>query len=203
MFAIKSSLSVQRLADLRPTQITVGMKEVEKKRKDFAALKPKQRQAFMCEQLFPVVKGLEGNYFILDHHHAALAMLQEGAKTVQAGLVEDLSHLSEGAFWTYLDHLSWMHIYDQKGRKRGFREIPGRLQDLQDDPYRSFAGAVREAGGFCKPPEPFQEFLWANYFREQLAFKSLTRDWDKAVRKGLELARSKDAKHIPGWCGPQ
>jgi len=203
VFTIKSSLSVERLEELRPTQITVGMKEVDKKRKEYAALKPKQRQALMCEQLFPVVKGLKGKYFILDHHHAALAMLQEGAKSIQAGLVQDLSHLAESAFWTYLDHLSWMHVYDQRGRKRGFREIPRRLQDLIDDPYRSFAGAIREAGGFSKPPEPFQEFLWANYFREHLALKSLKRDWDEAIDKGLELARSKDAKHIPGWCGPK
>ena len=84
MFTIKSSLSVERREELRPTQITVGMKEVDKKRKEYAALKPKQRQALMCEQLFPVVKGLKGTYFILDHHHAALAMLQEGAKSVDS-----------------------------------------------------------------------------------------------------------------------
>ena len=202
MFTIKSSLLVERLDELRPTQITVGFKEVEQKRKEFADLKPKQREAQMCEKLFPVVKGLKGKYFILDHHHAALAMLKEGADKIQAGLVEDLSHLSEHAFWTYLDHFSWMHVYDEKGRKRSFSEIPGRLKDLVDDPYRSFAGAVREAGGFSKPPEPFQEFLWANFFREHVTQRAMTRDWDKAVDGALKLARSKDAKHIPGWCGP-
>ncbi len=75
MFTIKSSLLVKRLEQLRPTQITVGFKEVEQKRKEFASMKPKQRQAQMREQLFPVVKGFSDQYFILDHHHAALAML--------------------------------------------------------------------------------------------------------------------------------
>jgi hypothetical protein len=157
----------------------------------------------MCEQLFPVVKGIKGKYFILDHHHAALAMLKEGAKKIQAGLVEDLSQLSEDSFWTYLDHFSWMHVYDEKGRKRGPGDIPGRLEDMLDDPYRSFAADVRDAGGFSKPPEPFQEFLWANFFRENVTPKSLKRDWDNAVEEALKLARSKDAKHIPGWCGPK
>ena len=96
MFTIKSSQFVEELADLRPTQITVGFKEVDLKRKEFADLKPKQRQAKMCEQLFAVIKGFKEKYFILDHHHAALAMLKEGAKNIQAGLVEDLSDLSDG-----------------------------------------------------------------------------------------------------------
>ena len=202
MFTIKSSLLIERLKDLRPTQITVGFKEVELKRKGFADLKPKQRRAQMCEQLFPVVKGPDDQYFILDHHHEALAMLQEGAAKIQAGLVEDLSHLSEGAFWTYLDHFSWMHVYDARGRKRSFRDIPERLENLKDDPYRSFAGAVRTAGGFAKPPEPFQEFLWANLFRERIAPKALKRDWDKAVKEATAMAREKDLQHLPGWCGP-
>ncbi len=203
MFTIKSSLFVEKLDDLRPTQITVGFKEVEKKRIEFGDLKPKQRQAKMCERLFPVVKGLEGKYFILDHHHAALAMLKEGATKIQAGLVEDLSDLSENAFWTYLDHFSWMHVYDKNGHKRSSSDIPVRLEDMVDDPYRSFAGDVRDAGGFSKPPEPFQEFLWANFFRERIASKLLKRDWDRAVKDALAMARSKDAKHIPGWCGPK
>jgi len=203
MFTIKTSLLVERLEELRPTQITVGFKEVEQKRKDYATLKPKQREARIREHLFPVVKGLKGRYFILDHHHAALAMLKEGATRIQAGLVGDLSHLSESAFWTYLDHFSWMHVYDEKGRKRSFDDIPRRLQDLVDDPYRSFAGAVRESGGFSKPPEPFQEFLWANFFREHVTRKSMECHWDKAIEGGLDLARSKDARHIPGWCGPR
>jgi hypothetical protein len=96
-----------------------------------------------------------------------------------------------------------MHVYDEKGRKRSFIHIPVRLQDLVDDPYRSFAGAVREAGGFSKPPEPFQEFLWANFFRVSVTPKSLQRDWKKAVNRAVEMARSKDAKYLPGWCGPQ
>ncbi len=203
MFSIKSSLLVERLHELRPTQISVGFREVAQKRKELAKLKPKERQEKMCEQLFPVVKGLEGKYFILDHHHEALAMLKEGAKRIQAGLVEDLSHLSEHEFWTYLDHLSWIHVYDAKGRKRTARDIPLRVEGMVDDPYRSFAGDVRNAGGFSKPPEPFQEFLWANFFRVRVPAKPLKRDWDKAVLNALDLARSKEAQHIPGWCGPK
>ncbi len=201
MFSIQSPLFEAPLSQLRPTQITVGFAEVAEKRKDWAKLKRAARKAKMREELFPVVKGPHSGLYILDHHHAALALLQEGADSVQVGLVKDLSGLSDVAFWIFLDHFSWMHAYDARGRKRGFEAIPKRLQDLRNDPYRSFAGDVRDAGGFAKPVEPFQEFLWANFFRAAISAKSLKSDHDKAIKKALELAKSTDARHLPGWSG--
>ena len=201
MFSIKSPLFETPVADLRPTQITVGSKEVEEKRSEWAKLKRAARKKQMREELFPVVKGPGGHLYILDHHHAALALLQEGAVTAQAGLVKDLSVLTERAFWTFLDHFSWMHAYDARGHKRGFEAIPRSLEDLHDDPFRSFAGAVRDAGGFSKPTEPFQEFLWANFLRSAFAVKDAKASSGKALDKAVALAHSPDAKHLPGWCG--
>jgi hypothetical protein len=204
MFRIDSSLFEVSLEHLRPTQITVGFDEVEKKRKSWAKLKPRRRLRAIREELFPVVKGPKGCFYVIDHHHTALAMLLDGCSApVQAGLVKDLSHLKPEAFWTYLDHYSWMHAYDARGRKRSHCEIPARFEGMKDDPYRSFAGTVRDAGGFSKPDEPFQEFLWANFFRELIALKLLHDDQDKAMAKALKLARSKDAAHLPGWSGEQ
>lgn len=201
MFSIQSPLFETKLAKLRPTQITVGFAEVARKREDWAKLKHSGRKAKMREELFPVVKGPHDGLYILDHHHAALALLQEDADSVQVGLVKDLSELGEIAFWTFLDHFSWMHAYDARGRKRGFDAIPRRLQDLRDDPFRSFAGDVRDAGGFAKPVEPFQEFLWANFFRSAISAKALKADHEKALKKALALAKSRKARHLPGWSG--
>src|SRR6202012_4992670 len=119
----------------------------------------------MGEQLFPVVKGPDKAFYILDSNHTALAGVHEKAESVQAGLVKDLSHLDREAFWVFLDHHSWMHIYDAKGKRRPFPDKPDRFEDRHDDPYRSLAGLVRDAGGFAKAEEPFLEFLWANHFR--------------------------------------
>lgn len=203
MFAIQSPLFETAVADLRPTQITVGFKEVEEKRRAWAQVKKSERKKRMREELFPVVKGPGGSLHIIDHHHAALALLQEGAEVAQAGLVKDLSALTEHAFWTFLDHFSWMHAYDAGGRKRGFDAIPKRLRDLRDDPFRSFAGDVRDAGGFSKPGEPFQEFLWANFLRQSFSSKALKSGRPDALEKAVELARSRHAEHLPGWCGPK
>jgi hypothetical protein len=202
MFSIESSLIEAPLKQLRPTQITVGYEEVEKKRKSWAKLKAKDRKTAMHEELFPVVKGPQGRLYVIDHHHTALAMLLDGCTSlVQVGLVKELEHLKPEAFWTYLDHFSWMHAYDARGRKRSHREIPSRFEDMKDDPYRSFAGAVRDAGGFSKPVEPFQEFLWANFFRDLVPLKLIRDDKSKAMDKALKLARSKEARHLPGWSG--
>jgi len=200
MFTIQSLLKAQ-LATLRPTQMTVGYGEVEKKRRALAKLKRAERRKRMDEQLFPIVIGPAKALYLIDHHHTALALLEEGADQIQAGLVKDLSMLGEAAFWTFLDHYSWMHVYDARGRKRDHRSMPERLQDMKDDRFRSFANDVRDAGGFSKPAEPFQEFLWANFFREAFSAKVIDRDRDKALKKAVELARSSEARHLPGWSG--
>lgn len=199
MFRIQSLLPETPLERLRPTQMTVGFKEVESKRKSWAKLDAKARRQAIAQQLFPAVKGPGKAFYLLDHHHTALALVQEKAQSVQVGLVRDLSHLSVPAFWIYLDHYSWVHAYDQRGRRQPFSDMPARLQDLKDDPYRSLAAQVREAGGFAKPDEPFLEFLWANCFRDAIPVRRLEKDPKAAFKEALALARSDQTSHLPGW----
>jgi hypothetical protein len=201
MFTIESHLFEAPIASLHPTQMTVGFDEVEDKRRQWARLTGARRQAKMREELFPVVCGSDDALYVLDHHHAALALTLEGCDKVHAGLVKDLSHLSRSAFWTYLDHFSWVHAYDAKGRRRPFEDIPRRFVDMQDDPYRSFAARVRDAGGFAKPAEPFQEFLWANFLRAEIPSAELKHGGKRALKKALALVKTDAAGHLPGWSG--
>ena len=201
MYRIRSRLQRVSVEKLRPTQMTVGLKEVERKRQAWARLGKKKRRAAMKEVFFPAVIGPRGAHYILDHHHMAVALAQEHAKHVQVGVVQDLSTLDAGAFWIYLDHLSWVHPYDQHGRRRSFKDMPSSLHSLRDDPYRSLAGEVRDAGGFAKSDEPFLEFLWTNFFRDNVAVELLKADYRKALKKALRLALSAKAKHLPGWTG--
>ena len=78
----------------------------------------------------------------------------------------------------------------------------GACWTLKDDPFRSLAGELRRAGGFAKDTTPFSEFLWADFLRRRLSRKDVDADFEKAIEKGLSLARSKDAIYLPGWCGP-
>jgi hypothetical protein len=198
---IQSRLNEVKLRDLRPTQMTVGFAEVDKKRRSWAKLSAAHRRNAMREELFIAVLGPGSAYYILDHHHTALALIKEESEAVQVGIAKDLSTLKAKAFWIFMDHFSWAHPYDALGRRRKLEAIPPNFEALEDDPYRSLAGAVRDAGGFAKSEAPFLEFLWANHLRDLMPRSQLESNPGKALRAALAIARSKKSSHLPGWAG--
>ena len=190
------------IADLRPTQITVGMREVRAKQKNWKQQDPKKKAEFLGRHLIPVVRGPKERFYIIDHHHLSLALHNEGVKSVLVVMIADLKLLQTEEFWIFLDNRAWAHPYDAAGRRRDFGDIPRSIVDLKDDPYRSLAGELRRMGGFAKDTTPFSEFLWADFLRRRMKRKTVERDFDRALDKALELARSTDADYLPGWCGP-
>ena len=60
----------------------------------------------------------------------------------------NLSKPKKDAFWVVLDNRSWMHPFDDQGRRRDYADIPKTVTDLVDDPFRSLAGELRLAGGY-------------------------------------------------------
>lgn len=201
MISIGSTLIEVKLKHLRPTQMTVGFAEVERKRKSWEKLGTEACRQAMRQELFPTIKGPDKTFYILDHHHTAVALLREKSDTVQVGVVKDLSTLKPRDFWIFLDHYSWVHPYDATGERRAFKDMPKNFEDLKDDPYRSLAGEVRDAGGFAKADAPFLDFLWANHLRASIARKTLERSPKQALSAALALARSKKSAHLPGWPG--
>jgi hypothetical protein len=190
------------IVDLKPTQITVGMREVLNKRKRWRDLGTKKDQKFLGKHIIPVVLGPKQRAYVVDHHHLARALHEEGVKEVAIVVGNNLSGLDRDAFWTVMDNRNWMHPYDADGVRRPYRDIPKSIADLIDDPFRSLAGELRRAGGFAKDTTPFSEFLWADFLRRRLKRKVLDHDFDHAIELALELAKSQDAGYLPGWCGP-
>jgi hypothetical protein len=190
------------IADLRPTQITVGMREVSAKQKSWQRQDPKKRAEFLGRHMIPVIRGPKDRLYVLDHHHLTLALHNEGVEEVLVYAVVDLRTLSKDEFWNYLDNRSWVHPYDAAGRRRDFADIPKKISGLKDDPYRSIAGELRRMGGFAKDTTPFSEFLWADYMRRRLARSDVEENFDNAIEQALKLAKSEDASYLPGWCGP-
>ena len=195
------SLSRVRLAKLRPTQFSVGYAEVELKADQWAKLGRKQRKIEIEHHVFPSVLGPGGDHYIIDHHHLGLALMAEGEQDVLVTMLDDLSWLEPGVFWRTLEFRSWSHPYDHRGRRRDYRDMPRRLSQLENDPFRSLAGLVRNAGGFAKDQAPFVEFLWADFFRSRVAARLIIREPRRATREGVRLARSGDARYLPGWSG--
>jgi len=191
------------ILSLRPTQMTVGMREVKEKRKHWRKHKSEKKRAeLLGKHMIPVVLGPDGRHYLVDHHHLARALHEEGVEDVLVSVIGDLSMVQRMAFWGVMDNKRWAYPYDAKGERRHFRELPKSVADLADDPFRSLAGELRRAGAFAKETTPFSEFLWADFLRRNLARKSVEVDFAGAVEKGLALARSKQAVYLPGWCGP-
>ena len=142
------------LKDLRPTQITVGMREVKAKRKRLRETDKKKDGTkgaeFLGKHMIPVVLGPKDRHYIIDHHHLARALHDEGVKNVLVTVVANFSKLDPDCFWFVLDNKNLMHPFDDKGRRRGHEDLPKAVSGLIDDPYRSLAGELRRAGGFAR-----------------------------------------------------
>jgi hypothetical protein len=190
------------VATLRPTQITVGMREVNEKRKRWREHKDKKKSDFLGSHLIPVIRGPKDRLYVIDHHHLARALFDEGQKDVLVSVIADLRGLDRDGFWSFLDNRALCHPYDQNGARRGFDDIPASVSRLRDDPFRSLAGELRRLGGFSKETIPFNEFLWADFLRRRLKRKAIEKDFGGAMEKALKLARSSEASYLPGWCGP-
>jgi hypothetical protein len=189
------------ILDLRPTQMTVGMREVKEKRKRFRE-KGKKQGEMIGKHMIPVVRGPDKRYYVVDHHHLARALHDEGVNDILVTVIGDLTMVERDAFWGVMDNKRWVYPYDVKGVRRRFEDLPKTIKDLKDDPYRSLAGELRRAGGFAKDTTPFSEFLWADFLRRRIARKMVEEHFSKALEKALEAAKSHDAIYLPGWCGP-
>jgi len=195
-------LNWAKIKDLRPTQMTVGMREVVEKRKRWREHKDKKRPEFLAKHMIPVILGPKDNHYVIDHHHLTRALLEEGQAEVMISVVAKLNMLDREAFWIFLDNRSWCHPYDQNGARRSFEDIPSSIADLRDDPFRSLAGEVRRLGGCSKETVPFSEFVWADFFRRRIKRKTVENDFSTAAERALRLAKTPEADYLPGWCGP-
>ncbi|CAN5171759.1 ParB-like protein [soil metagenome] len=199
--SMEPQLNPVMLTDLRPTQMTVGLLEVERKRHGWRARVASDGPEFLGTHMIPVVIGPKQVPWMIDNHHLARALYDEGVKHVLVSVVTRLDRLDRKAFLTFMDNRNWLHPFDAKGVRQHYADIPRKLSKMTDDPYRSIAGVVRRAGGYAKDLTPYSEFLWADFFRHRIDAKLIGRDMDKAVAKALALSHDQKASHLPGWCG--
>src|ERR1700751_2154910 len=194
-------LKTVAILDLCPTQMTVGMREVKAKRKHWRDESKKKGEEFLGKHMIPVILGPKHRHYIIDHHHLARALHDEGVKEVAVTDVANLSKLDQDSFWYVMENRDWTHPFVD-GRRRPYSDLPKSVDKLVDDPFRSLAGELRRAGGFAKDTTPFSEFLWADFLRRRMSRKIVEKDFSRAVERALELGKSQDAIYLPGWCGP-
>lgn len=190
------------ILSLRPTQMTVGLREVNEKRKRWRGHGSKKKAQLLGRHQIPVVVGPDKKNYVIDHHHLARALHEEGEKKVLVSIVADLTMVDPKSFWTVLDNHRWVYPYNEDGERCHYKDIPKDITGLKDDPFRSLAGELRRAGGFAKDTTPFSEFLWADFLRRKMSRKLVQKDFSRAIEKALEFGKGQGATYLPGWCGP-
>jgi hypothetical protein len=188
-----------QVAELRPTQITVGMIEVHDKRRHLEQLGHHARRHYLAEHPIPAVFGPGGTLHITDHHHLARALWEARVEFGVVLVEADLTELHPPAFWVEMATRQWVHPIDAEGRRHGVDALPEHVKQLVDDPYRSLAGYVRDAGGYVKTGSAFAEFLWADFFRHRVRIAPGREGFEAAVRTALRLAHEPEARRLPGF----
>ena len=187
------------IAELRPTQLTVGYREVAAKRAAWDAMSKLERKQFLGGHVVPVVLGPNRRRYVVDHHHLARALADDGQDMILVGQLADFSVLSKPEFWLVMQHRRWVYPFDAHGERQPFDALPKAVAQMADDPWRSLAGAVRDAGGYAKENEPFAEFIWADFLRRRLDAATVASHFDAALTAALKLAHTSAAAHLPGW----
>jgi hypothetical protein len=197
--AQKLHLQAVGITNMFPTQMTVGMREVDIKRNRWRDKNEDEASYYLHTHQIPVILGPGTGHYIIDRHHLLLALLEEGVRAVSISVVANLSGLSFNEFWTTLESRNWTHPFDAEGRRRPYDAMPTSVADLIDDPYRSLAGAVKRAGGYAKDKSPFSEFRWADFLRPRIARELIKRDFGRTLTLAMNLAQTTEAAALPGW----
>jgi hypothetical protein len=196
-----SRIQEATVKELHPTQLTAGLIVVADKKKHLAGMSPADQRSFMKDHPMPVVVGPQGKLYITDHHHLGRAALEAGVTCGFFLMEADLSKCKLEDFWKQMNENQWVHPLDDNGVRHVYATIPDSLGKLVDDVYRSLAGYVRDAHGYDKTPTAFAEFIWADFFRRNIAVETVRASFKEAVREGIALAQSRWARHIPGYNG--
>jgi hypothetical protein len=211
-----SDVCVCELAELHPTQAAVGMVEVEiraeKLRKEIRGRSGPEFLAHLRkhDRVEPVVIGPAGILYITDHHHLARALYELGQATTYCRVLDNLSTLNLDVFWKYLQDNNEIYLRD-RGEVITPSQLPTSVKNLHDDPFRSLAGAIREACAISKeesrsPESNYLEFKWADYLRENwsktnIPVDEINANFDGATKAALQLANLKEATGLPGYTG--
>ena len=132
------------IAELKPTQMTIGLREVETRAAKLKAPAQEDGEKLVRKHVIPVVKGPKEKYYVIDHHHLCRAMLLAGSTQVSVTVVLNLVRLEKDPFWVFMDNRGLVHPFDDQGKRCDYKDIPKSIEDMTDDPFRSLAGALEK-----------------------------------------------------------
>ncbi len=191
------------IADLHPTQLTLGMLEVVRRAARMADMKKRDLDDFIRDRPVPCVIGPKGRLYMIDHHHLCRALLACGRASViqDVSRTIDWSHMDSQEFWPAMDRAGMCWPIDADGNRRPYARIPSHVRDLTDNPWRTLARGVRGKAFQDKDDTPFKEFMWGEYFRTFMSRRLIETSLELAEGLALELAKLDEAQDLPGFLG--
>ena len=197
----QDTIKTAPVADLVPTQMTVGMREVSFKRRRWREKSSGRAADYLNKLRIQVVLGPNARKYLIDRHHLVLALRHEGIGEFTVSVVANFSTLSFDEFWTSLERQNWAHPFDGEGRRRCYNEMPETIDGMRDDPFRSLAGALKRAEVYAKDETPYSEFKWADFLRCRITRELVERDFGCALAIAMHLVQGAEAVALPGWRG--
>jgi len=188
---------------LHPTQFSHGWREVVHKAAKISAMSPAELKAYLIDKDVPVVIGPGGIPYLTDCHHTLRSLIESAAhdKTAYGYILANWSELDGQTFWARMQEKNYAYLKDAAGVSQPASALPASLMAMQRDPYRGLAWGVMEARGFDERKGVyFQEFRWADYFRDKLQWDDADDDaFDDAVKAACVFAQAPAAAQLPGY----
>ena len=124
---------------LHPTQLCVGMAEIQHRIADFQNEDPKERRRYLKTRPIPLVRSSAGELWMVDRHHRLRGLLAVEPEATGWGYIAlDLPFSNRSAVLQALQQRGWLYLYDGRGLgPLEPEELPETLLGCQDDPYRS------------------------------------------------------------------
>jgi hypothetical protein len=188
------------IAALHPTQFNIGRLEVQRRAKHIAKMPDWKLALYINDHILPVIIGPGGAPYATDKQHFACALALAGHTDVVGHIIRNFHDLDAADFWSRMKSANWVYLYDKGAGPKDVSALPTHLADMTDDPYRSLAWAVRDAGGYgADDAVPYADFHWADFFRSRVKIGEGDAGFDQAVQEALKLAHSPEAKGMPGY----
>jgi hypothetical protein len=190
--------------EVHPTQFALGFRDVIKKRTKIAAIKhsPVDLSAYLEQNKLRAVKGPRGVFYIIDGHHRCRALTEEDIPKVHLKISADFSGDSPEDFWRHMGRKNLVWRYDEQGQgPLDPALIPHSILELRNDAYRDLAEDALNHGAYQKTEIPFQEFMWANFYRTRIDQSLVESHYEAAVERAVAISHDPDAQHLPGFYG--
>ncbi len=199
----KGDVCAIQILQVHPTQFSVGMIEVNEKKSEIEGMSEKKLKKFLKKHTIPTVVGPQHQFFMTDHHHLARALFDAGVEEMNLEIQEDWSALTDTTFWQKMDSSHLVYLFDENGDGPHVpSDLPSDVSHLRDDIYRSLAWAIqKQTGAYEDTNSPYASFLWANFFRTRVSRQIVKDNFSRAIEEGAVLARSSEAKDLPGYLG--